>query len=85
MTQEPQQLKPPVHKFHTYIHPTADNKTGTGITYGGTRQHMEIGKTCQNFVASIVENLVTCVENVPVRRRLTFMPWQLDLRKSSQS
>jgi hypothetical protein len=63
---------PSAHQFHTHIHPPADNKTGTGITYGGAGQPMDIGKTHQNFAASTVENLVICMENVPMRRRLTF-------------
>jgi hypothetical protein len=37
--------KPPAAQFHTHIHPPADKKTSTGITYGGAGQPMEIGKT----------------------------------------
>src|ERR1700733_5186265 len=39
--------KAPVHQFHTHIYPAADKKTSLGITYGGTGQPMEIGKTKQ--------------------------------------
>jgi Zinc knuckle/Retrotransposon gag protein len=48
-THTPQQPKPPAHQFHTHIHPPADKKTGTGITYGGAGQPMDIGKTRQKL------------------------------------
>jgi len=48
-THTPQQSKPPAHQFHTHIHPPADKKTGTGITYGGAGQPMDIGKTRQQL------------------------------------
>jgi hypothetical protein len=41
--------KPAAAQFHTHIHPPADKKTGTGITYGGAGQPMEIGKTRQQI------------------------------------
>lgn len=44
-----QQPKTPGPQFHTHIHPPADKKTGSGITYGGTGQPMDIGKTHQRL------------------------------------
>jgi len=43
--------KPPAAQFHTHIHPPADKKTGTGITYGGAGQPMDlsVGKTRQQI------------------------------------
>ena len=38
----------PAPVFHTHIHaPTADKKTGSGITYGGTGQPMDVSGTRQ--------------------------------------
>jgi hypothetical protein len=36
-------------QFHHHFHPAADKKTGTGITYGGAGQAMDIGKTRQKL------------------------------------
>jgi hypothetical protein len=43
----PPQQQRPIPQFHTHIHPPADKKTGTGVTYGGTGQPMDLSKTRQ--------------------------------------
>jgi Arginine methyltransferase-interacting protein, contains RING Zn-finger len=48
-THAPKPPAQPAPQFHTHIHPSADKKTGTGITYGGAGQPMEIGKTRQQI------------------------------------
>jgi hypothetical protein len=46
-TSHPPQQPKPIQQFHTHIHPPTDKTTGSGITYGGAGQPMELGKTNQ--------------------------------------
>jgi Retrotransposon gag protein/Zinc knuckle len=44
---KPAPPKPIAHQIHTHIHPPANKKTGTGITYGGRGQPMDVDKVRQ--------------------------------------